>query len=376
MSALRYGREGLIWTVALLAASAIAMPSIGVASAASPIAAWSFDETGGQDVLDSQGLAPGTLGRLPGVDGADPERVSGVAGRALLFDGDDRVVLPDLPQLEPPTLSISAWVRRIGSPGTYRYIVSKGGTRCFASAYGLYSGANGGLAFYVADGMDFVVSAAASPAQIWDGLWHSVAGTFDGARVRLYVDGAQLGGGTPAALTVSYDRDSRSPFIGTYVGSCELAWSGEIDEVAVWRGALGPPDVVALAIPPQRGQPTPPGPPPPGPPPPPPPPPAPGPFTGEQPAPHLPTRCVTITVSHRHAVIRHRVRVVVRVRLRGRPVRRAVVRLAGAGVMRVARTARDGRVRLSIRPTRRAVVSVKVAGRTACDAARISVHAR
>ena len=39
---------------------------------------------------------------------------------------------------------------------------------------------------------------AAGPASVWDGKWHHVAGTFDGSTVRLYVDGVQVGTGTPA----------------------------------------------------------------------------------------------------------------------------------------------------------------------------------
>ncbi|MCA1708687.1 MAG: LamG domain-containing protein, partial [Actinobacteria bacterium] len=42
------------------------------------------------------------------------------------------------------------------------------------------------------------------PAGIWDGHWHAVAGTYDGAAVRLYADGIEVGSGTPATATVDY----------------------------------------------------------------------------------------------------------------------------------------------------------------------------
>ena len=371
----RYGRDGLTWAAALLAATALTTLAAPPARAASPIASWSFDESGGQTVRDRQQRADGVLGRGSGVDSGDPQRVAGVTGGALLFDGDDRVTLPDLNELEPAALSISAWVRRSGTPGAYRYIVSKGGTRCEASAYGLYSESNGGLAFYVADGMTFAISPAAPAPDVWDGRWHSVAGTFDGASVRLYVDGHEVGNGTASALSISYTRDSRAPFLGTYVGSCELAWSGEMDQVAIWRGALSPGDAAALATPPlpdpldPQGPPAGPGPgtdPMPGA--------GPGPVAGAQPPPTLAKRCVTVTLSRRAAVIRRAVRVGIRVRLGARPLSRALVRLRGAGVARTARTAHDGRARVRIRPTSRAVVTVDVAGRTECDAARIAVR--
>ncbi len=367
----RPGSSGRAGSLAVTAMSTL-VP--GVAHAAAPIASWSFDETGGQVVRDARGLADGTLGRLPGPDGADPTRVAGVSARALLFDGDDRVTLPDLPELEPATLSISAWVRRSGSPGTFRYVISKGGTQCFASAYGLYSGSGGGLAFYIADGLGYAVSPAAPPATVWDGRWHAVAGTFDGARVRLYVDGRELAGGAAAPLAVSYSRDSRAPFIGTYVGSCELPWSGEIDEVGLWNGPLSPSDAAALATPPVPG--SPPTTPPANPTPPSGGPAAPGPVAGSQPPPRLPIACVTVTLTHRVAVVRSSLRVVIRVRAGGRPLQRTVVRLRGAGIHRSARTARDGRVRIRIRPTKRTAVAVTVVGRMTCDVARIPVRRR
>lgn len=343
------------------------------ASAETPIAAWSFDEPGGQIVHDSRGIADGVLGRLPGEDPADPQRVPGISGGALLFDGDDRVTLPDLDALEPSTLSITAWVRRAGSPGTFRYIVSKGGTECYASAYGLYSGSGGGLAFYVADGVSFAVSPAASPAEVWDGRWHAVAGTFDGARVHLYLDGRERGSGAPAPLILSYTRASRAPFIGTYVGSCELPWSGEIDEVALWPGPLAQPEVDALATPPAPGSTAPaPGSTPPGTVP----VPAPGGVAGATPAPKLPTACVSVMLTHRAVVVRRSVRVVIRVRAGTRPLQRTVVRLRGAGVRRSVRTGRDGRVRLRITPRSHAAIDVTVAGRATCDPARITVRAR
>ena len=43
-----------------------------------------------------------------------------------------------------------------------------------------------------------------APNTVWDGTWHHVAGTYDGAAVRFYVDGAQVGTGTPASGPIVY----------------------------------------------------------------------------------------------------------------------------------------------------------------------------
>ena len=50
------------------------------------------------------------------------------------------------------SVTVSAWIERTGSPGAYKYVVAKGGHGCIAASYGLCSGPNGGLQFYVSRG--------------------------------------------------------------------------------------------------------------------------------------------------------------------------------------------------------------------------------
>src|SRR6188472_4456333 len=142
---------------------------------------WPMNEGSGQFVHDwSLHGNNGQLGDSPGPDAHDPSWIPGVfAGSALRFDGvDDFVTIPDSPSLEPARLTVAAWVRGDGSPGAYRYIVSKGADACDHSSYGLYSSANGGVGFYIADSSQYYRSPEASPT-LWDGKWHNVAGTFD-----------------------------------------------------------------------------------------------------------------------------------------------------------------------------------------------------
>ena len=69
---------------------------------------------------------------------------------------------------------------------------------------------------------------------MWDGAWHHVIGSYDGDRVRLWIDGSQVGAGTPTSMTIAYTSGSRGIYIGTYRGSCDLGFSGAIDDVPVW----------------------------------------------------------------------------------------------------------------------------------------------
>jgi concanavalin A-like lectin/glucanase superfamily protein len=131
---------------------------------------WPMDEAGGQAVIDASGDGlDGVLGSSSEADEADPVRIPGRWGGALSFDGSNRVTIPDSTRLEPARISVEAWVRRSGSPGRWRYVVSKGATTCWASSYGLYSGPGGGLAFYAADDTDYVLSPAIPAERVWDG---------------------------------------------------------------------------------------------------------------------------------------------------------------------------------------------------------------
>jgi hypothetical protein len=190
----------------------------------------------------------GQLGSTPGVDANDPAWITGVFGfgHGLRFGGDDFVAIPSSPSLEPGTITVESWFRRAGSPGPYAYLLSKGGQDCEAASYGLYSSANGGLAFYVYDGTAWTRSPEAQ-ATVWDGRWHHAAATFDGRKVRLFVDGTEVGSGTPAGNGIGYDLPEGDGSIGAYRASCSLLFEGDLDGVRIWSRALPVADIWAQA---------------------------------------------------------------------------------------------------------------------------------
>ena len=167
--------------------------------------------------------------------------------------------------LQPPTsalfssaqVTLIAWIRQSGEPPTLRYIAGRGddsGT-CLGSSYALYTGTavpfSPGLRFYIrtAPAGDPVVSPIASSA-IWDGGWHMVAGVFDGAAVRLYVDGVQVGPGSPApGAAINYGFPGTTFYFDGYpVPACGNGdFPGGIDEVRLYRRALTPTEIGRLA---------------------------------------------------------------------------------------------------------------------------------
>lgn len=231
--------------LALGAAAAPASASTGL------VGQWRLDDGAGTVATDSSGY--GDSGTVAG--GA--AWITSPTGGALDFNGaTGRVQVPDAPQLEPTDgVSVAAWVARKGSPGDYKYIVSKGATGCIAGSYGLYSGPQGGLEFYVSQdqGTQYARSADPGPG-VWDGNWHLVVGTFDGDTIRLYVDGREIGSGTPYAGPLSYQLpDSNDLYIGDYPG-CQRSknFLGDIGDVEIWNHALSAAEVDGLLQPPVR----------------------------------------------------------------------------------------------------------------------------
>jgi hypothetical protein len=227
--------------VALVTATLVLAITASASAAASPLRGyWPFSEGSGQVVRD---LSPyrndGRLGRTTGADASDGTWVPGVfgIGRALRLGGNDFVLMQDTASLRPQRVTVEAWVRADRSPGRWKYLLSKGGDRCQAGSFGLYTSENGGLAFYVYDGRRWWRSPELSPS-VWDGRWHYVAGTYDGSFVRLFVDGRQVGTGRAFSGTIDYDLPNRSVYVGAYRGACDLTFVGDVDEVRIWSAAL------------------------------------------------------------------------------------------------------------------------------------------
>jgi hypothetical protein len=225
------------------AATALALAASGEASS-SLVGRWTFDEGSGTTAADSSGY--GDNGTLSG----GVSWVTGHWGSALAFNGvDGQVDVSDNSALESSTtgVSVSVWVKSTGSPGAYKYILAKGASGCVAASYGLYTGANGGLIFYTSSnsGTSYTLSPDAGTG-VWDGSWHNVVGTFDGSTLRLYVDGTQVGSGTPDTTPISYGLPtSNDLLIGNYGGCSGLDFSGSIDQPEIWMKAMSASDVQA-----------------------------------------------------------------------------------------------------------------------------------
>jgi Concanavalin A-like lectin/glucanases superfamily len=203
------------------------------------IAHWRMDEGQGQVTEDASGHGcQARLGALAMIESTDPEWVGGRKAftAALAFDGDDFVEVQNSSVLEPVAITVEAWARacRLSPHG---HIISKGAQKG-VSSYCLTAGDSSGLTFRVFDGQQVYASPDAGP-ELWNGRWHHLAGTYDGQTVRLFVDGEEVGAGTPAAASIRYGLESHNTlYIGAFRGESEHGFVGAIDEIRVWDGAL------------------------------------------------------------------------------------------------------------------------------------------
>jgi concanavalin A-like lectin/glucanase superfamily protein len=230
----------------LVAIALLLAPAAALAHHSELAAQWPLDEATG-------GLTPDTSGHaLDGTLGGYATLVPGGRfGNALdLLPPESYLYVADSPTLESPHITVQAWVRNAGNPGSYKWIVAKGAAGCSGASYGMSTGANGGLYFIIYDGTSAYGTADAGEA-IWDGQWHAVAGTYDGANLRIYVDGAEVGTGTPNASTIQYGLQFEDFNLGSYPGidvcGFDYMFPGEIDQVSIYRRALEAAELAELA---------------------------------------------------------------------------------------------------------------------------------
>jgi hypothetical protein len=208
-----------------------------------------FDEEAGLTALDSSGGSRnGTIrGAL---------RVAGRSGRALKFDGiDDWVTVGDAAALDLTSgMTLEAWLNPTGAMSGWDTVMLKE-RGAGDMAYGLY--ANDGApmpAGYVNVGGSH--ASVPGTAAVSPGAWTHVAATYDGATLRLYVNGSLA------------SSRARTGAIAVSGGVLRIggnnAWPGEfyaglIDEVRIYNRALTAAEIVAD----MDGVATPPPPPPP-----------------------------------------------------------------------------------------------------------------
>ena len=136
--------------------------------------------------------------------------------------------------------TLEAWVRPRTLDGTARRIISKEATNGSGrQGYLLYLTSSGfGFQRRLNDSYDTLFSTAVTPALH---RAHHIAASYDGATMRLYVDGVLVGSRASAKSLVDHSGPLR---LGTHSSGSD-AFTGSLDEVAVYERALSSAEVAA-----------------------------------------------------------------------------------------------------------------------------------
>jgi len=200
-----------------------------------PVGHWTLAETSGATAADSSLYdANGTVSGAAGWS----TLCTGVG--ALNFDGSTNYVsIPNAPQLQPTaTLTLAAWVRgdSWGVAGDVDAILRKGEAN--PNNY-QFSIVDGRVALFLDDSD---TGGVRGNTVLATGQWHHVAATWDGANVRIYVNG-QLDN-TPTARTGTIGADARPLYIGGYSGSDQF--DGLVRDARLYCRALSASEIVRL----------------------------------------------------------------------------------------------------------------------------------
>jgi hypothetical protein len=197
------------------------------------VAHWRFDDDPVDGALDSSGR-----GHDAACD-ACPEPVAGRLGGAYLFDAtDDQIlIVADHPDFRGP-YTIAAWIQ---ADGTHDQIA------LLSKPFGGSAGNSWQLEVLDDDRVSLSGGSPhtlASPGDITTDAWHHLAGTWDGATKRLYIDGEVV-----AEEDAGVEYDGHAIYLGgdQNSGAEVLFWDGVLDDLRVYRRALSGAEIAALA---------------------------------------------------------------------------------------------------------------------------------
>lgn len=238
----------------LLFAAVAALPAAAFPADAGKrlVGHWPFEEREGLRVEDVSG--GGRAGEILS-EGRGVKRVTGRTGGGLEFSGGDPgargaagcLTLPGLGALDwSRGMTVALWVRftKLDRPATYELVsnaVSDRGTGFrFRLAYlslSLASGEGG-------NGKTWGAGTNASLVPFRAGEWYHVAGTYDGARFRVYVDGA-LAGESEEKLPLTQGEPTL--WIGAYRGGYAYGLDAVVDDLRLYSYARTPAEIMVDA---------------------------------------------------------------------------------------------------------------------------------
>ncbi|MHC4644646.1 MAG: LamG domain-containing protein [Planctomycetota bacterium] len=197
---------------------------------------WKLDENADSTANDSSVyLNHGTISGLY-------SWVSGHENSAVEFT-NGKILVPDAAQLKPPaTVSASVWINYSGDPGDSSRVVVKGADNMEAYCIEVSEGEG---TFYVGDVNGTRHFADSNEGDVYCDEWVHLAGTYDGATAKLYVNGQVVG--TAEVNSIPLSQDTAGLGIANRSDADDRPFRGAVDEVRVYDRALSAAEVAWLA---------------------------------------------------------------------------------------------------------------------------------
>lgn len=207
--------------------------------ASGPASFWRLGEAAGS-VVDSAGAVTGTVngtvtrnaaGALSPADGNGAVDLDGSTGYIALGDNHDRS--------GTASFSVGGWV------------YADALTNAFGTVIGKFDGTDGWRLWVHTDGQIGVTRRlGGSPQQALTaagvftaGAWRHLLATYDGATLRLYLDGVEV---ASAASAGSLADTATALVIGAASAGANSWWNGRLDELALWTRTLSVAEITAL----------------------------------------------------------------------------------------------------------------------------------
>ena len=193
---------------------------------------WSLNDGKGDFATDFSGN--GNKGTLTG----GPTWTNGKLGKALSFDGsNDYVDVGSSATLAPPNISVSFWTTNNVAPAQFDGLLAKTAPpTVWSTGWGFFYNSGTEIRFFIEGYGVNVAFATIAPMQ-----WNHVVGTWDGATVRIFVNGVD---GTSDLF--SGTMTATNPMEIGRIGTDTYNINGLIDEVRIYNRALSTSTVQAL----------------------------------------------------------------------------------------------------------------------------------
>jgi outer membrane lipoprotein-sorting protein len=199
---------------------------------------WKLDEGSGGTAADSSG------NNLHGTIAGNPAWIDGAEGHALQFNGDGGYVdLGNDSSLNITNqITVAAWIKVDTFDCEWQAVITKGDDSWRLQRNGTESSIE--FACTGAFVPNALVGSLFGTVNVNDGRWHHVAGTYDGSKICLYVDGKL---DVSSEATGSVIVNDYNVLIGANAEKPDRNFKGSIDEVRIYSYALSAEEIKEIS---------------------------------------------------------------------------------------------------------------------------------